>query len=266
MTVLDFFTAGAVKAGIIQPTQTPSGAQLHYIGERSREMIRTWSSIRNRLFFIPEAAYPLAAGVGVYKIGPGAGAAPNFETSGPNPLYTRPLLIQSGVIIVGTARRYPLGILSRPAWDAVQTRTLQDPDGPTDLFYDFQHPIATLNFAPIPLNNSEAGGGTGTVFLSQWNPLPIFQDTDVKLNVEDYYPDDYITALTSGLAIQLCSSYGRPVPQDVLGIFQSAIAVIENKNQQKVASAMGPSRTLQIPTKGDMVTPAPQTQVPPAGQ
>ena len=195
MTVLELFSGAATKAGIIEPTQTPSGPMQAFIGSRFREMIRTWSGIRNRLFFVAGVQYPTAAGVGAYLIGPGAGAAPNFDTTA-NPAYTRPNLVQTAQYLVGTARRWPLRILTLPGWQDLQTRNLQDPDGPTDLFYDFNHPIATINLAPKP-------AGVGVLFMSQWNPLPVFQDNQMQLIVEDYYPDDYLTPLTSGLAIQL---------------------------------------------------------------
>ena len=258
MTVLELFSGAATKAGIIEPTQTPSGPMQAFIGSRFREMIRTWSGIRNRLFFVAGVQYPTAAGVGAYLIGPGAGAAPNFDTT-LNPAYTRPNLVQTAQYLVGTARRWPLRILTLPGWQDLQTRNLQDPDGPTDLFYDFNHPIATINLAPKP-------AGVGVLFMSQWNPLPVFQDNQMQLIVEEYYPDDYLTPLTSGLAIQLCGPYRRPVGQDLLGIFQASMTAVENKNQLKLTGAMTP---LSGPTIGDAsalsAPPGQQLPGPPGG-
>jgi hypothetical protein len=209
------------------------------------------------LFFIPAANYTLIPGLGAYQIGPAA-AQYNTSNVAPNPLYTRPLFIQTAQVIVGVARKWPLNILTRPQWDVLQTQTLQDPDGPTDLFYDFNHPVATIYLAPIPTTAQQ-------LILSQWNPLKVFYPGDEQLLVENYYPESYFLALRKGLAIQLCDAYRMPVSQQLLGVFQGAIQAIENDNRDKVTGAFGPSRTLESPTKGDgMMTPGvPPQQVQP---
>jgi len=228
--------------GVIQPGMTPSGMTLKVVRQQFGDMIRSWSSNRLRLFFVPEVQYAITANLGVFQIGPGAA---QFDTSGG--LYTRPVFVQSAQTIIGTGRRYPLNILTRPEWDALTSRGNTDPDGPTEFFYDFNHPIATFNFAPIlPL-----GSPNQTVFISQWNPLRIFADGEEALNVEDYYPDEYIVAMRRGLVIQLASGYRMQITQDMLGVFQAAISVVESKNLEKLTGSFGPSRTLQTPTKGD---------------
>jgi hypothetical protein len=152
--------------------------------------------------------------------------------------------VQTAQITVGNARRIPMNILSRPQWTVDPLRNLTDPDGPIDFFYDENRPIATFNVAAKP-------SGTQIMVLSQWNPLKTFFPGDEALNVEDFYPEHYIPALRTGLAVQLCSSYRTPVGQDLLGRFQAAIAVVESKNQEAMTGALGYTRTLSGPAKGE---------------
>ena len=247
-TVIQLYNDALSDAGLQQPNQTASGSNIAFTHRMFDDMVRTWSKVRERLFFIPAANYTLLANTGAYQIGPGA-AQFNTNNVAPNPLYTRPLFIQSAQVIVGNARKFSLNILTRPNWDVLQTQTLVDPDGPTDLFYDFNHPISTIYVAPLP-------GGAGWVagqqlILSQWNPLKVFYPGDEAKLVQDYYPESYFLALRKGLAIQLCDAFNKPVTQQLLGVFQGALSAVENDNRDKVTAAFGPSRTLDGPTKGD---------------
>lgn len=222
-----------------------------FMHRRFADVVRSWSEIRRRLFYIPEVPYTLTPGNGVYEIGP---AAAQFDTAGG--AYVRPIFIQSAYVIIGTARRWPLNILTRPQWDVLQERNLTDPDGPMDLFYDFNHPKATFNVSPKPGNGQ-------TMYVSQWNPLHVFVDGDEAANVEDFYPDAYIPALKYAMAIEMCPALRLQVTQELLGLFQSAIMIVENKNNEKLSGAFGPSRTLDAPRKGDgmpMQMPAQQPQ------
>jgi hypothetical protein len=239
MTVLELYSDALAWVGAIQPGMTPSGTTTAVARRAHTDMMRSWSEIRLRQAFVPEVQYPLTPGLGVYEIGPGAA---QFDTT-PG-VYVRPIFIQSAQVLVGTARRWDLNILTRPQWEVNQTKTLTDPDGPLDFFYDFNHPKATFNVGPKP-------GNAQTMFVSQWNPLHIFAEGDEALNVEDFYPDAYIVAMKYGLVLQLSPPYRFPITQDLLGLFQSSIAIIENKNREKLTGAFGSSRTLQTPTKGD---------------
>lgn len=215
-------------------------------------MVRTWSKIRERLFYIPAASYTLTPGLGAYQIGPGATQF-NTDNVSPSPTYIRPIFIQSAQVVVGVARKWPLNILTRPQWDILQTQTLSDPDGPTDLFYDFNQPIATINLAPMPTTAQQ-------MILSQWNPLKSFYPGDESLLLENYYPESYFLALRKGLAIELCDAFTKPVTQQLLSVFQGAISAIETDNRSKVVGAFGFSRTLESgATKGDGIM-APQQQ------
>jgi hypothetical protein len=254
-TVLQLYNDSLTDAGLLQPNQTASGPNIDFTHRRFDDMVRTWSKIRERLFFVPAAQYTLLAGIGAYQIGPGA--AQYNTTPG---VYTRPLFIQSAQVVVGNARKWPVNILTRPQWDILQTQTLVDPDGPTDLFYDFNHPIATIYLAPMP--GGLLWNAAQQLILSQWNPLKVFQPGDEALNVEDYYPESYLLALRKGLAIQLCDAYRMQVSQQLLGVFQGAIQAIEKDNRDKVTGAFGFSRTLEGPTKGDGILAPTQQQQP----
>jgi hypothetical protein len=240
-SVRQFLTDAISDSKLVQPTQTPSGPQLDVARRKHADMVQAWSAVRLRLFFVPEVTYPLVGGKGIYEIGPGGA---DFDTGGAPPLYVKPVFIQSGAVIIGVARRWPLNILTRPQWEVIQTRGLIDPDGPLDLFYDFAEPKATFNVAPKPF-------GPMFMVLSQWNPLKAFNETEVDLNVEDFYPQYYVQAMRYGLAIELGAAYGLPVAQETLGMFQSNIGTLEKLNNDKLSGSFGFSRTLEGPTKGE---------------
>lgn len=208
------------------------------------EMVRGWSANRLRLAFVPEVQYPLIGGQGAYTIGP---AATDFDTNsgvGPSGPYVKPIFVQSARVKIGTARRWSLNILTRPQWDLIQNRDLLDPDGPLDFFYDFNTPIATINMALKPQFNT-------TLYLSQWNPLRQFSAGEEALNIEDFYPQEYIKPMQTGLAIELAQAYKLPVSQELVALFADSIQTVERMNNDKLSGAFGSARTLEGPTKGD---------------
>jgi len=237
---LEFISDALAKASLGKPGQTPHANTAQHARRVHQEMVRSWSSNRLRLFNIPEALYLMKPNQGSYTIGPDAGA--DFDTSaGAN---TKPVFIQAARVIVGTARRWPLNILTRPQWDIVQTRTVKDPDGPLDLFYDYAVKLATINVAPMPTTAQP-------LYISQWNALRSFAEDELDLDVEDFYPGEYIKPTMLGLAVELCQAYTRPVSQELLGLFQDAIGPIEKTNNDKLSGSFGFSRSLDGPLKGD---------------
>lgn len=237
---LEYIADALAKAGLGKPGQTPAANTAQHARRVHQEMVRSWSSNRLRLFNIPESLYALQGNKGSYTIGPDATA--DFDTTAG--LYSRPVFIQAARVIVGTARRLPLNILTRPEWDILQNRGQVDPDGPLDLFYDFNVKLGTINVAPMP-------AGAGPLYISQWNPLKSFNEDELGEDVEDFYPGEYIKPTMLGLAIELCQAYNRPVSQELVGLFQDAIAPIEKMNNEKLSGSYGFSRTLDGPVKGD---------------
>ena len=238
-TVLTLYSNALAEIRRVNPLQTPGGSTLAYVHGAFEDMVRVWSPIRYRNFFIPEATYLMQPNQGVYQIGPGAA---DYNTTGG--AYTRPVFVQTAQAVVGNARRVPMSILTRPNWQVDPLRNLSDPDGPVHFFYDENRPIATFNVAAKPT-------GTQFMILSQWNPLKLFFPGDEALLVEDFYPEHYIPALRLGLAVQLCDSYGMQVTQSLLGRFQAAIAAVESKNQDEMSAALSYTTTLSGPTKGE---------------
>lgn len=238
-SVLEFLNNALSAAGVVQPAQTASGSVSDVARRKHSDMVRSWNISRLRLFYVPEQAYPLTANLGVYEIGPGAA---QFDTT-PG-VYTRPIFVQSARVIVGTGRRWPLNVLTRPQWDLNNNKNLVDPDGPLDLFYDFNTPKATFNLGPKP-------GGAQSLLVSQWNPLRFFTPDELALNIEDFYPEEYIEPMEKGLAIILAQTYKRPIDQALVSLFQDSVSRLEAINNDKLSGAFGFSRTLDGPTKGD---------------
>lgn len=237
---LEFLSDALAKAGLQKPGQTPHANTAQHARRIHQEMVRSWSSNRLRLFNIPEALYTMIPNQGAYTIGPDPAA--NFDTTAG--AFTKPVFIQAARVIVGTARRLPLNILTRPQWDVLQGRTRSDPDGPLDLFYDYAVKLATINVAPMPTTAQP-------LYISQWNALRSFNEDELDLDVEDFYPGEYIKPTMLGLAIELCQAYTRPVTQELLGLFQDAIKPIETTNNDKLSGSFGFSRSLDGPLKGD---------------
>src|SRR5580692_9373672 len=139
-TVLTLFSNAVAEIGRVDPQQTPGGSTQAYIYGAYQDMVRAWSAIRFRLFYIPEATYLLQPNQATYQIGPGA---PDFDTTARG--YTRPVFVQPAQVVVGNARRLPMSILTRPQWQVDPLRNLADPDGPIHFFYDENRPTATFN-------------------------------------------------------------------------------------------------------------------------
>lgn len=238
-SVQQFLNNAFEDAGVIQPGQTASGPMIEVARQRHQDMVLAWCDNRLRLFYVPEATYQLQANVGTYEIGPGAA---QFDTdTGP---FVKPVFVQAARVLVGTAKRWPLGILTRPEWDLDNSKTLAAPDGPDDLFYDFNEPIATINVSPKP-------GGAQTLWISQWNPLRTFTPDEFTLDVQSFYPSAYIKPMRQGLAIELRQTYGRQPDQVLLGLFQESIGRLEQINNDKLSGVFSFARTLDGPTKGD---------------
>lgn len=237
---LEYISDALAAAGLGKPGQTPIATTAQHARRVHKRMVESWSSNRLRLFNIPEALYAMQANKGTYTIGPDATA--DFDTTAG--LYSRPVFIQAARVIVGTARRWPLNILTRPEWDLAQNRTQSDPDGPLDLFYDFNVKLGAINVAPKPT-------GAQPLYISQWNSLRFFGEDELDADLDDFYPGEYIRPTMLGLAMELCQAYTRPVSQELVGLFQDAIAPIEKMNNEKLSGSYGFSRTLDGPVKGD---------------
>lgn len=237
---LEYLADALANAGLLKPGQTPSSPTAQHARRKHQEMVRSWSTNRLRLFNIPEALYTLVPNQGAYTIGPDATA--DFDTSAG--AFTRPVFIQAARVIVGTARRWPLNVLTRPEWDVLQRHSAADPDGPLDLFYDFAVKLGTINVDPKPTTAQQ-------MYMSQWNALRSFAEDELDLDVEDFYPGEYIKPTMLGLAIELCQAYTRPVSQELFGLFKDAIDPIEKMNNEKLSGSFGFSRTLDGPLKGD---------------
>ena len=246
LSVLSFCSAALTSAKVLKPGSTPTGTQLQVAMQLHFEMVTSWSSRRLRLPYIPEAQYPMTAGKGTYLIGPGAADFNTTPVGGPPPVaaYTKPQFIEAASVIVGTARRIPLNILTRPQWDINQTKSLMDPDGPIDLFYDYNSPIATINVACKP-------GGNQVLFIAQWNALMGFVPGQEQFDVLQYYPPEYIKPMRYGLAIEACAAFGTQVTSDITTPFAESIQQLEQKNNDKLSGAFGTTRTLDGPAKGD---------------
>lgn len=238
-TFRQFCTDALGDAHAINPTETPSGSKLDVTRRKFGNMAQNWSANRLRLFYVPEVAYTLIGGLGVYEIGPGAA---QYDTDSGN--FTKPVMVQSGVVIVGNARRWPLNLCTRPQWQNNQQRAQTDPDGPLDFFYDANEPIATFNVAPKPF-------GPTTMYLDQWNPLRGFDVSEIDDFIDDFYPPRYILAMRKALAVELAATYQLAADQVLISEMQTAIQAIENVNNETLSGSFGTSRTLAGPIKGD---------------
>ncbi len=235
-TFQQFINDMLADAGVINPGQTAGTVNFGNGVRAFNRVVSNWSSKRERLFYVPESPYTLSNGVYSYQVGPGAS---HFPTSGG---FTRPVFVQSGVIIVGNARRWPMNILTAPQWNACQNRGLSDADGPTDFYYGGASPIGIFNVAPAPT-------GSKSMLLDQWNPLKTFAVTDTVLLMEDYYPAEYIRGLQAAGALEI--SPGYRLQPNVAAAFQEALTIIETKNLELLAGSFGPTRTLDVPSNGE---------------
>lgn len=239
-TVAKFLNTAASKAGVLQPGHSLSGNNLLLWLDAFNNRASNLSADRKLLHFVPDVQYACPA-LESSEIGPGAA---QFDTAGG--LYTRPILVESVRSVVGNARRWPLNMCTEQEWAANPRRSTTDPDGPIDFYFGAAIAKATFNFAPKPT-------GGQIVYVSQWNPLRRFLITEVNFDMEDYYPEEYITPLMIDLAIIRASDFGKSVSRELAASGASSMQTIIEKNQALMRGAAGQSATLQAPSMGTQI-------------
>lgn len=235
VTVTKFLNDAAASIGAVEPGQSLSSNRLTYWLGVFNDMVRNMSADRLFLFFVPDVPYTLTGES--TTIGPGGTLN---TTGGAN---TRPVFVESARVLIATVFRKPLNILTEQEWSTDPHRGSTNAAGPIDFYYGSNITLGTFNLAPAPTAH--------TVYISQWNPLKVFDPTtDMALLMGDYYPEEYIRALGLNLAVNQARAHGLQVSQDLIGNASTALQTIRNLNAARLGGSMGQSNTLQAPSVG----------------
>jgi len=188
--------------------------------------------------------FPLAAGTGgpgsPYTLGPGG------SMNG-----TRPVEIRSAVIVasftsvnglsiptnIAKTLRFPIPVLPVDAYAAVSQKDMQALF-PEKMFNDGAFPLSNVYFHPVPALN-----GLISVDLFSWLALTQFATLTTPFSM----PPGYQMALRKLLAVNLCSSYGRTPPQDLVALANDFKGRLGDLNRPPVPGAMEEALLAQPP-------------------
>lgn len=170
---------------VTRPGQSTSDDAYDEAFRALNDMVDAWQLERLMLYTVDRAAYPLAAGVSSYTLGPGG-------TLG----AVRPLRLESAGVIYTGAFENPFPVLTLNQYRARQS----------GVYLDGAYPLANLSVYPPPQ-------GGETLVLYSWSPLAQFTNMDASYQLPQGYP----RALRWNLALELAAgaSIQKKIP-DVL--------------------------------------------------
>jgi hypothetical protein len=240
-TCLDIVSGALTKIGELGQGQTASpedGA----LGLRLLNLIL--SLLSTQRLTIPTVAtktYLLTANLADYTIGP-TGA-----------IFTdvRPTFVESAQVNPFGGTWLPLSILSKPQWDAIQTKNATA-DKPNDIWPEYTYPNLAFHVNPI----QTAGMN---IRLGCWIPLTAF----VTLFDTVSFPTGYEKLLQDLLAVDIAPYYDQPIAPGMQNDANIALQLIMGINAKTLMGALDPAQSLQGSNVGQ---PTPPPQPPPPQQ
>lgn len=183
---------------------------------------------------LPAGTFNLVAGQATYLMGPGAA---DFNT-------TRPLLLQSGNVLLTQTLRYPLALTSAREWAAIRERGALS-GRPLNLYYDNAYPTANLNLWPVPT------AAATFLELFTWQAFAAF-GTDFAQNV--VFPPAYAKAFKYSLAVNIAPRLANSATnlQLVIEMALGAKATVQKHNAE--------IRGLMLPQGSPQAQPQAQAQ------
>jgi hypothetical protein len=236
-TFLDLATDAMIRLGELAAGETLSSSDATYCQGVAEAMLDAWSIERLMIYNVSSITEALTASQQDYTIGP----------SGATFTAPRPTLIQSAAIVIpGTTIREPMSILSSKKWFAIKEKGLTGVL-PTGIYLDQNFPNAGFHVSPIP-------SGTPTIEFYYWAALSSFP----LLTTTFSWPPGYYNAMVMNLAIFLSSAYNKPLDQTLAASAVRAMESLKAFNSQILTDSLGPETTLEAPTIGRPILPAPQ--------
>lgn len=204
---------GALRLiGAIQQGEPGDPDDISDAYEAIQEMLDQWTTNRLLCVVVEEADFALQSGVQSYTIGPGG----DFNRQ-------RPLWFERASILWPGNPTYPLElpleVLDVGQWQGVPVKSTQS-SLPTKVYYNFNGPLGTLKFYPVPT--------TVALQVRLYCPTHLTQFTSQTANYT--FPPGYVGALRYNLAIALAPEYEREPAQAVAMLAAKYLAAIEMLN------------------------------------
>jgi hypothetical protein len=235
-TCLDIVSGSLTKIGELGQGQTASpedGA----LGLRLLNLILSLlSTQRLTIYTVATKTYALAAGTADYTIGP----------TGATFTDTRPTFVEGAQVNPFGGTWLPLSILSKPQWDAIQTKNATA-DKPNDIWPEYTYPNLAFHVNPIQTANMN-------IRLGCWIPLTQFATLFDTVS----FPTGYEKLLQDLLAVDIAPYYDQPVTADLQNSANIALQMIMGLNAKTLTAALDPAQTLQAPNVGQPSLPTQQ--------
>lgn len=201
-----------IEVGVLSPTGSMEAEDAQFALRTLNRMIQQWNNQELMVYTMDRQTFNLVAGQQSYTMGPGG----NFNVP-------RPVKIEMASVLINTASpqplEIPLDILTDAQWRDVvlkQTPSLF----PLKMWATGNVPLNTLWFWPVPQDSSV------DLILYTWGQTSNF----ANLNTDVVFPPGYEEALVTNLAVWLCSSYGREVPNSLGTRASMSKSVLESIN------------------------------------
>lgn len=221
-TASDIVTRAMKALQSLGAQETPSAADMNDGIAAFNAMLDSWSLDGLNAYRIREDSFTLTIGTASYTIG-----------SGGTVNVTRPLQIRQAYIRDATNNNYTMRIVPRDIWNRIGNRgtsiTSQIPD---TLFYDAQYPLGVINIFPTPL-------AAYTCFVDS-----LLQQSTVTASTTISMPVGYERAMVFGLAVEIASQFGFPIPavgpgqKNVAELAAEALASVKRNNTPEIIAQM----------------------------
>jgi hypothetical protein len=226
-TAGDIVKKALQKIGVLADGETATASQMNDGFDSLGSLLDSWSARSLLTSAVISESFILTPGQSIYSFGVGG----NFNS-------VKPFSIEGAFIRDNQNLDYGVDIVSRDVYDAYGDKAVASVSTrPTNLFYspgDTQQATQTGTVFLYPIPDATS---TYTLFLDSEKPFTPF--TSLVNNIA--FPPAYVRAMIFNLAIEICSDYGRPVPQEVLEIAHESMRIIENVNarNRKAVAGMG---------------------------
>jgi len=213
MTVQTFVEDTFVLIGANDPAETISTSEADNALRQLNRLLGSYSAMGLMVPQNTRDTYVLT-GAASYTIG--SGATINVA---------RPLKIKAAAVVVGNVS-VDLDICTPEAWTKIADKSRAGKFAKC-LLYDAGYPTGTIRLTPTPASG-------GSLELYSLKPLTAFAALGDTFDL----PPGYEKALQFALALDLCSSLGRPVPETVAAGAQEAKQAIARLNADVLGTPM----------------------------
>lgn len=208
-TALDIITNALQHLGVLAADEAPSASDAQKGLDCLNTMLDTWSTESLMVYTRVPQVFSVVAGQAAYTIGTGG----NFNT-------TRPIKIDAAANRDANGNDYSIEITNDPReYARIVSKTVRS--SMTSVIYDDGgYPLKTLTLYPVPADT------TYQLVLWTWVALQSIADISDTLDL----PPGYKAATEYNLPEFLAASFGRDVPNAVIGLAVKTKAQIKRVN------------------------------------